>query len=301
MDVVIPAIRIEKLSKRYGKSAEMALKELSLQVKPGEVYGFLGPNGAGKSTTIRLLMNFIKPTGGNASILGHDVGSSAKLRGCIGYLAGDVALYPKMTGRQFLTYMRELQPSRNKSYFNDLVKRFDANLNRPIGELSKGNRQKIGLIQAFMHQPEVVILDEPTSGLDPLMQEQFFELVKETAERGASLFISSHNLSDVQKMCDHVGFIRSGKLIAEKTLSELTTSATQTFLISFAGPVPADELKKIKGVKVELNSKNSAAIKVRGNLSALFAVLARHEVRSLNQQETNLEEEFMHFYEGGKK
>lgn len=294
------AIKIDRLSKRYPKSDHLALDQLSLEVKPGEVYGFLGPNGAGKSTTIRLLMNFIQPTRGSAAILGKDiVKDSVEIKRSIGYLAGDVVLYPKMTGRRFLYYMGELYSASNANYLRSLIKRFGADTNKPIGQLSKGNRQKIGLIQAFMHQPEVLILDEPTSGLDPLMQEQFFELVRETRDRGASVFVSSHNLNEVQKMCDRVGFIKDGKLIVEQNLADIAASTVQTFDISFAHEAPISELKAIKHAKVQPAGTQVVTIHIHGNLSKLFGVLARHEVRSINQRESNLEEEFLHFYGKG--
>lgn len=297
-----PAITAEGLSKRYHGTDRHALKDLNLKIIPGEVYGFLGPNGAGKSTTIRTLMNFIQPTSGTAAILGLDVvKDSVAIKKSVGYLAGNVVLYPKMTGAQFLKYMGELQPLKRAEYIKELAKRFDANLNKRISDLSKGNHQKIGIIQAFAHEPDVLILDEPTSGLDPLMQEQFYELVKESKERGAAVFVSSHNLNEVQKMCDRVGFIKEGELISEQTLADLAKEATQTFDIGFVGEVPLAELKKIKGTKIIKNSPHHVTVHLQGSLSALFAVLAKHEVNSITQREANLEQEFMRFYEGAKQ
>jgi ABC-2 type transport system ATP-binding protein len=297
-----PAIITEGLSKKYPGTKVHALKDLDIKIMPGEVYGFLGPNGAGKSTTIRTLMNFIQPTSGAARICGLDiVEDSVNIKSKVGYLAGSLALYSKMTGRQFLSYMAELQPPKHAGNVDVLAKRFNASLNKKISDLSKGNQQKIGIIQAFMHQPEVLILDEPTSGLDPLMQEQFYELVKEAKGQGAAVFVSSHNLTEVQKMCDRVGFIREGRLISEQTLADLAKEATQTFDIGFASEVPLAQLKKIPKVKVVKNSHHHATVHMHGNLSSLFAVLAKHEVSSINQREASLEQEFMQFYEGAKK
>ena len=297
-----PVIDTFGLTKRYPSSKKYALKRLSLTIHHGEVYGFLGPNGAGKSTTIRLLMNFIQPTVGQATILGLDVvEDSVALKRHLGYLAGEVALYPRLNGRQFLSYMSHLQEPKRVAYARDLVRRFRAELNKPIKDLSKGNRQKLGVIQAFMHEPEVLILDEPTAGLDPLMQEVFFELVKEARARGATFFISSHDLTEVQKMCDRVGFIREGELIRQQSLAVLTTHATQIFDIAFVSELPLAELKKIPGARVTVNSKHHATVAVHGDLSKLFAVLARHKVMSLNQREVNLEEEFMRFYRGDEE
>ena len=295
-----PAISIDKLSKRYGNSQAMAIKDLDLQVMPGEVYGFLGPNGAGKSTTIRLLMNFIQPTAGTAEILGKDVvKDSVEVKRSVGYLAGEISLYPKMTGRQLLDYMADLRPLENISYVRQLAKRFEANLDMKIRDLSKGNRQKIGLLQAFMHKPKVLILDEPTSGLDPLMQEEFFALLKEVTSAGGCVFVSSHNLAEVQRMCDRVGFIREGELITEQSISEIAEAAARTFEITFVGKVPRSELKAIAGAKVSQSRGNQITISLRGDLSLLFKVLARHKVAGISQQEINLEEEFLRFYKKG--
>ena len=297
MTEIMPAIEISKLSKRYGSVNSLAVNKLTLRVMPGEVYGFLGPNGAGKSTAIRLLMNFIQPTAGHAEILGKDlVTDSVAIKREVGYLSGELALYPKMTGRQFLDYMADLQSSKSSMPINELAKRFQANLNVRLRDLSKGNRQKIGLIQAFMHQPQVLILDEPTSGLDPLMQEEFFKLLKETTQRGGCVFVSSHNLAEVQRMCDRVGFIREGELITEQSIVEIAAVAARTFDITFAGPPPRAQLAAIKGAKVRTIGAHQLSVSLRGDLSPLFKVLAAHKVAGINQQELNLEEEFLHFY-----
>ena len=296
------AITLTKLSKRYGKAPKLALDGVSLSVARGEVYGFLGANGAGKSTTIRTLLNFLQPTSGNASILGLDiVRDSVTVKRHVGYLPGEIALYGNMTGRHFLHYMAELQPLKNKGYLTELVHRFDADINKPIDTLSKGNRQKIGLIQAFMHEPEVLILDEPTSGLDPLMQEVFYALVKEARERGAGVFVSSHNFAEVQRMCDRIGFIREGKLVAEQTLADLADKAAHTFTLSFIDHVPLAELRKLSKTTVTPHDEHNVTVSVTGELSPLFAVLGQHHVAHLRQQEVNLEEEFMQFYKKSKQ
>lgn len=298
------SIIIKDLSKRYGKSDKFALENLSLSVMPGEVYGFLGPNGAGKSTTIKLLLNFIRPTSGSATILGKDIVSgSVEIRKSIGYLAGDGEMYPKMTGRQYLEYMSALQPAKSQAYVKDLEKRFKADLDKKLGELSRGNRQKINIIQAFMHQPKILILDEPTSGLDPLMQEAFYELINEVRARGATVFASSHILSEVQKMCDRVGIIRDGKLVVERNISEMAVEAAQTFDITFSGKVPLAGLKKIKGLKLTSQSGKSVTIHVHGELSPVFAILAKNNVVKIDSRNLDLEEVFMQFYQakGAKK
>lgn len=294
----VAAIDCQKLSKRYGRSGPYALKDLTIQVKPGEVYGFLGPNGAGKSTTIRTLMNFLQPTGGSASILGLDVvNDSVDIKRRVGYLSGEFSLYKDLTGKQYLDYMDSLQANQNQSRRKELVKMFEAQLDKPAGGLSKGNRQKLGLIQAFMHKPDVLILDEPTSGLDPLMQEQFFRLVKAAKADGAALFISSHNLSEVLRMCDRVGFIREGKLVAEKSIADLQTKAAHSFTITFKGEAPIDKLKKLKGLEITGHSHNVARVRLNGKLPPFFKALSESDVQRLDQDAVNLEEQFMQFYE----
>lgn len=296
-----PAIATFGLGKRYAGSDIFAVKELDLNIMPGEVYGFLGPNGAGKSTTIRLLMNFIQPTEGKASIMGRDiVADSVAIKGSVGYLPGDVALYPKMTVRQFLAYMSDLQPPKRANYKLDLIKTFEVPAGQRIGSLSKGNRQKVGVIQAMMHEPEVLIMDEPTAGLDPLMQESFFELIRSTSARGTTVFFSSHNLSEVQKICDRVGFIREGKLIAEQKIGDFVKHAAQTYDIAFGAQAPLAELKRIKDVEVTANTPRHVTVRVRGDLGPLFNVLARHHVHSVDRRESGLEEEFLRFYRGDK-
>lgn len=296
-----PGIVVTDLSKRYRGSTDLALDDLSLSVYPGEVYGFLGPNGAGKSTTIRLLMNFIRPTSGSASILGKNaVTDAVAVKKSIGYLSSDVSMYEKMTGRQFLDYMNELSPGANQERIRELTQRLKADLEQKIGSLSRGNRQKIGIIQAFMHEPDVLIFDEPTSGLDPLMQEIFYELVGEAKKRGATIFTSSHILSEVQRICDRVGIIRQGRLIAERRIDEMVAEAAQIFDITFAGKAPLPDLRKLKDVRVIGSSGSSVSIHVGGKLAPLFAELARQQVVKIDARNLSLEEVFMHFYQDDK-
>lgn len=293
-----PVIITKKLSKRYASKGPFAVKDLNLTINAGEVYGFLGPNGAGKSTTIRTLLNFIQPSGGSASILGLDiVRDSVRIRQRIGYLSGDFKAYDKMTGNQFLQFMSGLQPPKRKTYARELASTFNTNLNKRIGTLSKGNRQKIGIIQAFMHEPEVLILDEPTDGLDPLMQEAFYDLVRKVKKDGVTIFVSSHNLGEVKKICDRVGIIKGGVLVSQQTIADLALEAAQTFIVTFAKKPPLSELRAIKGVKVTSNKDGTVTLHVHGSLSPVFRVLAKHEVTHLVTQEFNLEDEFMRFYD----
>lgn len=294
MDTV-PAIVTTDLTKRYGRAATAALDRLSIQVMPGEVYGFLGANGAGKSTTIRLLMNFLQPTSGSAYITGLDsVKDSVTIKKQVGYLAGEIALYGKMTARELLGYFAQLQPV-DTGYLSSLIERFEADIDRPINALSKGNRQKIGILQAFMHQPSVLILDEPTSGLDPLMQEEFYKVIREQSAAGAAIFVSSHNLTEVQRMCDRVGIIRSGRLITEKSVNDMIGANVQRFSITFAGPVPEDlkHLNKIEKLTIDGHTAN---LIVAGELQPLLKLLAKHAVTHLQSEQADLEQEFLHYY-----
>ncbi|HEX5447684.1 MAG TPA: ABC transporter ATP-binding protein [Candidatus Saccharimonadales bacterium] len=297
-----PAIETFGLGKRYAKGDDFALSKLNITIMPGEIYGYLGPNGAGKSTTIRLLMNFIQPTEGHAQILGLDVvGDSVQIRRNIGYLPGEFAFYPNMSGRQFLAYMADLQPPKHKNYAAQLARLFDVPLGRRLGALSKGNRQKIAVIQALSAEPDILILDEPTSGLDPLMQEVFYEQIRSAKARGATVFLSSHDLSEVQKICDKAGFIRSGRLIAEQTISELSKNAVQTYHISFDGESPLPDLRRLRGAKVSANTPRHVTVKIKGDLRPLFSLLSKCRVNAIDRQEINLEEEFLRYYKGDAK
>jgi ABC-2 type transport system ATP-binding protein len=291
------SIIIKELTKKYKGSDRFALKDLSLEVHAGEVYGFLGPNGAGKSTAIRTLLNFILPTSGSATILGMDiVEKSVDIKRNVGYLSGDFALYPKMTGSQYLEYLGQLQPPSSKGYVSDLLKRLKAEPEKKLGNLSRGNRQKFGIIQAFMHQPKILILDEPTSGLDPLMQEEFYKLVAEAKTRGAAIFMSSHILSEVQKTCDRLGIIRDGKLVDERVIADMNTEASQTFDIVFADKPPIAELKKIKDARVTIGKDGQVTVHMHGKLAPLFSVLAKHDVTNIDGRNLDLDELFLGFY-----
>lgn len=296
------SIKIQKLTKQYPGTKTPALKDLTLHVNSGEVYGFLGSNGAGKSTTIRTLLNFLQPTGGSAKIKGLDiVADSVEIKKHVGYLSGDFAIYPKMTGKQYLQYMSELQPPASKKYMNELITRFEAQPSKKMGDLSRGNRQKFGIIQAFMHQPDILFLDEPSSGLDPLMQEEFYKLVNESKERGAAIFLSSHVMAEVQRTCDRVGVIRGGKLVDEMVIAELREKAARVFVIQFENKAPLAELRKIPKSKVENRADGSVVVHMHSELKALFKVLAKHDVKSLDAENLDLENMFLGFYSGGKK
>jgi len=285
------------LSKRYHGVSTYALEDLTLHVAAGEAYGFLGPNGAGKTTAIRTLLGFLQPTAGQATICDLDiVKATVQVKSHVGYMSGDVALYQKMTGGELLKHLQSLQPLKHAEYFTKLVQDFDVDLNKTIAELSKGNKQKIGLLQALMHEPEVLILDEPTSGLDPLMQEVFYEHVNICKKRGAALFLSSHNLNEVQHMCDRVGIIRSGKLVKELAVSELDNVGAQRFVITFADAAPK-ELAKLPGVILINLDNHQAIVQVAKDLRPLLSYLSTKHVTHLTNDMASLEDEFLQFYE----
>jgi ABC-2 type transport system ATP-binding protein len=295
------AIQTSGLSKRYKGVPDFALKDLSIRIMPGEIYGFLGSNGTGKSTTIRTMLGFLSPTNGSANILGLDtVRDSTAIKQHVGYLAGDVALYLKMTGSDLLRYLQELQPIKHSDYFTKLVVDFDADLSKPIGQLSKGNRQKIGIIQALMHEPEVLILDEPTSGLDPLMQEVFAGYIKQAKSAGAAVFLSSHNLAEVQEICDRVGIIRKGILVKEQQVDDLGKGTSQRFTVTFADKAPT-ALNSVPGVVVINANDNKVVLQVKNDLQPLLSYLSTKHVTRLTSLQESLEEEFLQFYEGEKQ
>lgn len=293
------SILAEDLTKFYGREKIPALHGLNLHVDAGEIYGFLGANGAGKSTTIRLLLNFLQPTNGTAKILSLDSRKNAvEIKKHVGYLAGDVALYPKVTGQQLLDYLSSLQPA--GKYRLVLEKRFEADLHKPIASLSKGNRQKLGIIQAFMHEPSVLILDEPTSGLDPLMQEAFYETLREAQARGAAILMSSHLLDEAQRVCDRIGIIKKGKLIREQAIKDDARLNAITFKVVFANQHDLERCLqsshlKVVGKPLEL----SASFQPRTTLQAALAQFGHCELRSFSTHTLDLEDEFLDFYGSG--
>ena len=293
-------IVIRKLSKTYLHNRTPALDKLTLTVKPGEVYGFLGANGAGKSTTIRLLLNFLQPTKGHASIAGLDIVKDAvAVKRHVGYLSGEVALWSKVTGNELFAYLAKLQQKDSREYLNELINRFEVDPNKPIGALSKGNRQKIGVIQALMHQPDVLILDEPTSGLDPLMQEVFYDTIREASARGAAVFISSHNLAETQRMCDRIGIIKHGKLIREQPVKGDALLKGVTFRIVLTSAKQAADLRSKKAIKVLSQEEKTVVLQPTSSIAEALKVLSAYDIATLVTEQLNLEDEFLEYYGDG--
>ena len=289
------AVEIKDLSKQFGNLT--ALKDVNFTVKPGEVFGFLGPNGAGKTTTIRAMLNLIHPTEGSISILEMDSQKDYKeLHKHIGYLAGDMSMYDNLSAEQYIKYMASLYGDVESGQIAILAGKLQANLKPKIKHLSRGNKQKIGLIAAMMHQPQLLIMDEPTTGLDPLMQEVFYELLAEHTKNGGTTFMSSHNLGEIQRVCDRVAFIRNGELVEVNKVSNLRTSSVQEFEIHFAKEVPEDIFKGVRSVNDVTVDGSTVTCVVKGHLNEFLAVLGKHDVLSVANRELELEEVFMKLY-----
>jgi ABC-2 type transport system ATP-binding protein len=287
------AIRTEQLSKRYGET--LALDSLDLAVSAGEVYGYLGPNGAGKTTTIGLLLGLHRPTAGRAELFGIDAWSDpVEAHRHVAYVAGEPSLWPSLTGAETLEFLARVHGTTDAAYRDVLVDRFQLDTNKKLRALSKGNRQKVQLIAAFGTRAELLVLDEPTSGLDPLMEVAFRETVREAKERGQTVFLSSHILSEVEALCDRVGILRAGRLVEEGTLQELRHLSAQTLEVTFAGAPP--ELPAIPGVRVAGAGANALRVELTGEVRPLLDELARHAVVSLTSREPSLEEIFLHHY-----
>jgi ABC-2 type transport system ATP-binding protein len=290
-----PIIRTAGLTRRYGRL--VALSGLDLDVVRGEVFGYLGPNGAGKTTTIRILLDLIRPTAGAAHLFGQDSRRDGlAIRRRVGYLPGELELYENLTGHQFLTYIASLRGGVEWAYVNRLAERFASDLHPRIRTLSHGNRQKLGLIQAFMHRPELLILDEPTVGLDPLMQQEFYALIAEAKQAGQTVFLSSHVIPEVERTCDRVGILRGGKLITVERISALKEKAIRRVEIRFATAVPPEAFAWLPGTREMQVAGALLRCSVSGSIDPLIKAAARFEVVEINSQEPSLEELFLTYY-----
>lgn len=289
------AIQLDRLSKNYAQRA--ALVELTLQVNKGEVIGYLGPNGAGKSTTIRLLLDLIRPSGGSVTVLGlHPRKAAVELHRRLGYLPGDFTVDGRQTVRECLAFFGGLRGGVAMDRIAALAARLDLDLTPKIASLSKGNRQKVGLVQAFMHDPELLILDEPTSGLDPLAQETFLQLVREARDEGRTVFMSSHIMSEVQAVADRVAIIRQGRLVALDSVANLRQQAVRQVEIVFAGPAPREQFTALEGVTGLSAEKSTLRCTVTGSPDALIKAAAKHTVLALTCEEPDLEALFHDYY-----
>jgi ABC-2 type transport system ATP-binding protein len=294
LDTGLPAIRTAGLTKRYGTT--MALDSLDLTVDEGEVYGYLGPNGAGKTTTIRLLLGLHRPDGGRAELFGLDawVDPVAAHRR-VAYVGGEPFLWPSLTGAETLDFLARVNGGVDVSYQEKLIDRFSLDTTKKIRALSKGNRQKVQLIAALARRADLLLLDEPTAGLDPLMELVFRECVQEAKDRGQTVFLSSHILSEVEALCDRVGILRAGRLVEQGTLAELRHLRAQTVDVTFDGPAP--EIPAMPGVHVAAVGPSGLRFEVSGPVRPLIVALSQFPIATLTSREPSLEEIFLHQYD----
>jgi ABC-2 type transport system ATP-binding protein len=288
-------IETEKLTKSYG--SHRGIIEVDLAVSEGEIFGFLGPNGAGKTTTIRTLLDLIRPTSGTARVFGIESSADpVAIHRRIGYLPGEFALYDRLTGGQHLEYFANLRGGVDTAYQASLVERFDLDPSRKFKEYSKGNKQKVALVIALQHRPELLMLDEPTAGLDPLVQQTFFGVLREAVAGGATVFLSSHILSEVEKTADRVGIIREGLLVKVGTVDDLRDLAHHQVELRFAGEVPAAAFEALPGVSEVIVEDHVLRLRVAGAITPVVQEAARYELLDFVSREPSLEETFLAQY-----
>ncbi len=288
-------IKTEKLTKSYG--SHRGIIEVDLEVQEGEAFGFLGPNGAGKTTTIRTLLDHLRPTSGRALVFGIDTTvDPVAIHRRIGYLPGEFTLYDRLTGGDTIAYFANLRGGVDPLYQSDLIARLDVDPSRRFKEYSKGNKQKIGLIIALQHKPDLLLLDEPTSGLDPLVQQTFYEVIRETKAEGRTVFLSSHILSEVERTCDRVAIIRDGRLVRVGRTDELRDLAHHQVELVFSGTVPMAEFSALPGVSEIVADDHTLRMRVSGSMAPIVQAAARHDLLDFVSREPSLEETFLAEY-----
>ena len=288
-------VQTDRLTKTYG--SHRGIIEIDLEVAQGEIFGFLGPNGAGKTTTIRTLLDLIRPTSGRALVFGIEASADpVAIHRRVGYVPGEFALYDRLTGGQTLTYFANLRGGVDPTYQRSLIERFELDPSRRYREYSKGNKQKVGVIAALQHRPELLILDEPTSGLDPLVQQTFFESLHEAVSGGATVFLSSHILSEVEKSAHRVAIIRDGRIVKTDTVEGLRDLAHHQVELRFAGPVPAEAFQRLPGVSEVVAGDGVLRMRVTGMITPVVQAAARYELVDFVSREPSLEETFLAQY-----
>ncbi|MDN4472124.1 ABC transporter ATP-binding protein [Demequina zhanjiangensis] len=288
-------IEIDHLTKRFGDV--VAVDDVSFEIAEGEIFGFLGPNGAGKSTTIRCLLDLIRPTSGSCRVLGLDSRKDAvEIRRSLGFLPSDLAMYPNLTGRQTLEFLAHLRGGVDWAWVDELCERLDADLGRRVAEYSSGNRQKVGIIQAFMNRPKVAVLDEPITGLDPLVQLEFHAMLRQHVAEGNTVFLSSHTLSEVERVTDRVAFIRHGRLVAVERMDDLRAKAVRRLRLEFAAPVAAEEFLSVEGVHEATADGATLTLQYEGSMAPLLKAATSREVLSVESGSLDLDEMFLEFY-----
>ncbi len=288
-------IEIKNLTKFYGK--QRGIEDISFSVEEGEIFGFIGPNGAGKSTTIRTLLALFTPTSGSASIFGYDIIKEANvIARDLGYVPSEAAYYDSMRVRELLAYTAELYKKDCKQKTDELCRRLNLDQSRKISDLSFGNKKKVGIVSALLHSPKLIILDEPTAGLDPLVQQTFFEILTEENGRGATIFFSSHILSEVQRFCKRVGILKDGRLIGVQSIKELRENGYKKVSVTAKGEIPADFWQG-NNVAQLVQSGDTASFMYKGDVDALFKRIATLGVADAFVEEPTLEEIFLHYYQ----
>lgn len=290
-----PIIRTEKLTKYYGR--QRGIEDLELEVDQGEVFGFLGPNGAGKTTTIRTILDLIRPTTGRAFVFGIDSHADpVGIHRRVGYIPGEFTLYDRLTGGQTIRYFASLRGGVDSAYQASLVARLDIDPSRRFREYSKGNKQKIGLVIALQHRPELLVLDEPTAGLDPLVQQTFYALVREAKAEGRTVFLSSHILSEVERTCDRVAIVRDGRLVKVDRVEAFRDLADHHVELRFAGSVPTAEFEGLPGVSQVVSEDHVLRMRVTGAITPVVQAAARYQLLDFVSREPSLEESFLAQY-----
>lgn len=288
-------IKVDNISKDYG--SKRGVFNLSFEVNRGEIFGMLGPNGAGKTTTIRQLMGFIKSDKGSAKILDMDCFVNREnIQLKLGYLPGEIAFMDEMKGSDFIRFIAEMKSIKSKKRINELTDLFELDANRKIKNMSKGTKQKIAIVCAFMNEPEVVILDEPTSGLDPLMQKKFIELILEEKKKGTTIFMSSHIFEEVEKTCDRTAILKDGKLIAIENMEELKSKKNKNFEVVFRTNKDAENFKNKISFKSELNNNIVKLSIINNEINNFIKELSNYDILDINSSTQTLEELFLHFY-----
>ena len=290
-------LEIDNLTKYYGKF--LAIDKLSLKVKKGEIYGFLGPNGAGKTTTIRTVLNILRASKGTIKLFGIPLNGkkAVQLHERIGYIPGDVSLHGHMTVKQELDYFASLRPNKPSFRMQEFIERFQLDINKHNRGLSKGNRQKVALVQAFMHDPDFYLFDEPSAGLDPLMQKELYKLIEEEAKKGKTFFISTHNLDEAQRLADIISIIRQGKIVETIPVKELRKKVVQKIAVEFLGDCTKQVNLNYPGVEIVENNNNHLLLRVTESLGEVLQSLSKYKIATISIPEPMLEDYFMHFYE----
>lgn len=290
-------IAIDQLTRDYKNNK--GIFDLSFSVNEGEVFGFLGPNGAGKTTTIRHLMGFIKAQSGACSINGMDCWEHrSTIQAKLGYIPGEIAFFNDVKGSEFLDFMASYRGLKDKKRMHDLIERFELDAKGKIKKMSKGMKQKIGIITAFMHDPQVLILDEPTSGLDPLMQNRFIELILEEKAKGKTILMSSHMFEEVERTCHRVAIIKDGRLVAVDDVDKLKANRRKIFIITLDSEADAEAFAKEDNINVTATNQHNVSVEVQNNIQDLIAVMHRYPVTNIAAPNQSLEEIFLHYYGG---